>query len=115
EIPVQKVKTGEGVVNNSYPTAIEGITNVEVRAQTTGYLKKIVVDEGDYVKAGQLLFKIDDRPYREQYNTTKAAVVAAEANLRMLKIDLDRKEELVQHKIVSDLQYKQAKVAYDQA
>lgn len=115
EVPVQEISNGEGVINNTFPAAIEGVTNVEVRPQTSGYLRQILVDEGAYVKAGQLLFKIDDRPYREQYNTAKATVAAAEAHLKTLKIDLNRKEELVDNKIVSDLQLQQAQAAFEEA
>lgn len=74
-----------------------------------------MVDEGAYVKSGQLLFKIDNRTYLEQYNTAKATVAAAEAHLKTIKIDLDRKVELVDNKIVSDLQLQQAQAAYEEA
>lgn len=115
EVSVEKIIIGKGVVTTAYPTAIEGTTNVEVRAQTSGYLHQILVDEGDYVKAGQVLFKIDARPYQEQYNSARAAVATAEANLKNIKIDLDRKTELVENKIVSNLQVQQASANYDAA
>jgi len=113
EVSVQQVQTGSGEAKNTYAASVEGITNVEVRPQISGYLSKIFVDEGAYVQTGQLLFKIDDRPFVEQYNTAKAAVRVAEANLKNLKIDLDRKVELVDNKIVSDLQVTQAKASYE--
>lgn len=112
EVSVHQVQLGNGISKNTYSASIEGITNVEVRPQTSGYLSKIFVDEGAYVHAGQALFKIDDRPFVEQYKTAKAAVHVAEANLKNLKIDLDRKVELVDNKIVSDLQVTQAKASY---
>ncbi|PUV26241.1 efflux RND transporter periplasmic adaptor subunit [Sphingobacterium athyrii] len=113
EVSVHQVQLGNGISKNTYSASIEGITNVEVRPQTSGYLSKIFVDEGAYVHAGQALFKIDDRPFVEQYKTAKAAVHVAEANLKNLKIDLDRKVELVDNKIVSDLQVTQAKASYE--
>jgi len=61
------------------------------------------------------LFKIDDRLYAEQYNTAKAAVAATKANLVNVKIDLDRRKELVKENIVSDLQLQQAQATYDAA
>tara|TARA_R110002110_G_scaffold259064_1_gene474800 strand:+ start:124 stop:468 length:345 start_codon:yes stop_codon:yes gene_type:complete len=63
ELPVEKIQKGNGLVAREYPASIEGITDVEIRPQVSGYLQKILVDEGAYVKAGQLLFKIDDRLY----------------------------------------------------
>jgi membrane fusion protein (multidrug efflux system) len=42
--------------------------NVEIRSQVDGYLDRIYVEEGAYVRAGQPLFKIDPRVYGEQMN-----------------------------------------------
>ncbi|WP_447768758.1 efflux RND transporter periplasmic adaptor subunit [Sphingobacterium faecium] len=113
EVSVQTITAGDGVLKNTYSASVEGVTNVEVRPQTSGYLSKIFVDEGAYVQAGQSLFKIDDRPFIEQYKTAKAAVNVALANLKNLKIDLDRKVELVDNNIVSDLQVSQATATYE--
>ncbi len=52
-----------------YSATLEGRVNVEIRPQVEGYLEKIYVDEGAYVKAGQPLFKINDRIYNEQLNS----------------------------------------------
>jgi membrane fusion protein (multidrug efflux system) len=51
----------------------------------------------------------------EQYNTAKAAVLAARANQATVRIDLDRKKEMVREGIVSDLQLKQAQASYEAA
>src|SRR5687767_5221241 len=47
-----------------YSASLEGKTNVEIRPQVDGYIERIYVEEGAYVKAGQPLFKINDRPYQ---------------------------------------------------
>lgn len=115
ELPVATVEKGNGVSVKEYPASVEGVADVEIRPQVSGYLQKIFVDEGDYVRAGQPLFKIEDRIYSEQYNTAKAAIAVARANIRTAKIDLDRKKELVSEKIVSNLQVQQAQATYDSA
>ena len=113
EVPMAAVATGNATIESEYATAIEGLSNIEIRPQVSGYLSKIMVDEGDYVRAGQVLFKIEDRVYLEQLNQAKAAVAAAEANLVTAKINLERKQELATSKIVSDLQVREAQAAYD--
>jgi len=113
EVPMATVATGNATIQSEYATAIEGLSNIEIRPQVSGYLTKIMVDEGDYVRAGQVLFKIEDRVYEEQLNQAKAAVATAEANLVTAKINLDRKQELATSKIVSDLQVREAQAAYD--
>lgn len=107
-LPIATVQQSETVVTKEYAASIEGITNVEIRPQVSGYLEKILVDEGAYVKAGQVLFLIESSVYKEQYNN-------ALANLTTAKIELDRKKELVKSKIVSDLQVQEAEATYNAA
>lgn len=115
ELPVTKVEQGNGLVSREYPASVEGVADVEIRPQVSGYLKQIYVDEGAYVRAGQPLFKIEDRIYMEQYNTAKAAISVARANLTNAKIDLDRRKELVKEKIVANVQFQQSQAAYEAA
>lgn len=108
ELPVATVVKGNAIIEKEYSASIEGRSNVEIRPQVSGYLEKINVDEGAYVKAGQVLFIVDGRTYLEQYKTAKA-------NLLTAKIDLDRKKELVKSKIISNVQFQQAEAAYQAA
>jgi membrane fusion protein, multidrug efflux system len=98
-----------------FSASLEGTKDVEVRPQVDGYLDRIYVDEGAYVKKGQSLFHINDRPYREQLNTAKAGLAAAKANLANAQINLSKITPLVQHNVVSDVQLKSAQAAYDAA
>ena len=115
ELPVSTVIQGNGLVSKEYPASVEGVADVEIRPQVSGYLQKILIDEGAYVRAGQPLFKIEDRIFAEQYNTAKAAISVARANLATARIDLNRRKELVKEKIVSDIQTQQSQAAYDAA
>ncbi|WP_270087420.1 efflux RND transporter periplasmic adaptor subunit [Sphingobacterium sp. SYP-B4668] len=113
EVNMLTIAADNAIVAREYSSAIEGILNVEIRAQVSGYIQKIMVDEGAYVQKGQTLFKIDDQVYVQQYNNAKASVLAAKANLVNMKIDLDRKRELVENNIVSNLQVSQAEATYE--
>jgi membrane fusion protein (multidrug efflux system) len=73
------------------------------------------VDEGAYVKKGQVLFQINARPYLEQLNTAKAGLAAAKANLANAEINVSKLTPLVQNNVVSDVQLKSAQAAYDAA
>ena len=112
EVSFAAVEVGDALVQNDYTCAIEGLSNIEIRPQVTGYLSKIYIDEGAYVRVGQPLFKVEDRVYQEQLNNSKASLQSASANLITAKIDLDRKTELVRSKIVSELQVQEANAAY---
>ncbi len=115
EVPVMTLQDGNGTITKTYASSIEGVVNVEIRPQVAGYLSKIYVDEGAYVRAGQALFHVDDRMYKEQYKNAQAAILVAKANLSNSKIDLDRKKELVLNKLVSTLQVDQAQANYEAA
>jgi len=106
-----KLKPAAAVVMQEFPARIEGKVNVEIRSQVDGILEKIYVDEGALVKAGQPLFRIDSRLYREQYNQALAAQHAAEAAASIARLDVDKLEPLVRNKVVSDIQLKSAKAS----
>ena len=68
--------------NNEYVAQIQSVRNIEIRAQEKGYLQNIYVDEGKFVKAGQLLFRIMPTMYQAEYLKAQAGV--KEAELEML-------------------------------
>ncbi|MGJ1430267.1 efflux RND transporter periplasmic adaptor subunit [Sphingobacterium spiritivorum] len=112
ELPVGIIQAGNTDMYSEFTAAIEGVSNIEIRPQVSGYLNKILVDEGDYVRAGQLLFRIDDRPFLEQLKNAQASLAASKANLANTLLDLDRKKELLKSKMVSDLQVREAESVY---
>src|SRR5690606_10848900 len=107
-LPVITINSGEETVFQEYPASIEGTVNVEVRPQVEGTLDAIYVDEGAKVKKGQPLFKINDRPYREQLNQAIANLHAAEAALENAELEVEKKTRLVNNKVLADFQLKTA-------
>jgi len=99
-------------LTKSYSSSIEGVVNVEIRPQVSGSLLKIYVDEGAYVKAGQALFLIDDRVYKQQLNTALGALHTAEANMEAARINVDKTVPLVENKVTSDINLQTAKASY---
>ncbi|MEG2510424.1 MAG: efflux RND transporter periplasmic adaptor subunit [Chryseobacterium sp.] len=112
ELPVYTVTTSPATIYQEFPTALEGKNNVEIRSQVDGYLDKIYVEEGAYVRAGQPLFKIDSRAYGEQMNMANANLQVANANIQKAKVEVDRLEPLVSAKVVSEVQLRTAKANY---
>lgn len=108
ELPVMTLDTTTTLTTNEYSAQLEGKVNVDVRPQVDGYLKKIFVDEGSYVKAGQPLFEINDQPYREQLNRDIASLHAMESALAAAQLEVDKVRPLVENKVVADMQLKTA-------
>jgi len=112
-LPVYPVQISDATTYLEYTATLEGKTNVEIRPQVSGYLEKIYVEEGSFVKAGQPLFKINDRPYDAQVRNTEADVQAAKANMEKAAIEVRRLEPLVENKVISDVRLRSAHVAWN--
>ncbi|HYJ39078.1 MAG TPA: efflux RND transporter periplasmic adaptor subunit [Chitinophagaceae bacterium] len=114
-LPVIELKNTLTTLYEEYSASLEGTRDIEIRPQVEGYLDKIFVDEGAHVKAGQPLFKVNDRIYVQQLNNAKAALSAARANLANAQINVSRIRPLVEQNVVSDVQLKTAQAGYDAA
>ena len=113
-LPVMKVQPASATVSSEYSVRLEGLADAEIRPQVDGMLQAILVKEGDLVKKGQPLFRIDDSVYREGYNTALAAQHAAEAQAAVAKVNAEKLVPLVENKVVAPIQLTTAK-AQEQA
>lgn len=84
---------------------VQALNTVTVRARVDGEIKSIAFEEGQEVKAGDLLVQIDDAPYRAAYEQALAKKVQDEAQLANAQADLDRYNELVGKKVISTQQF----------
>lgn len=110
-VPVFAIGSGDAVTYQEYPVAVEGRVNVEIRPQVDGYLDKVYVDEGAFVKAGQPLFKINENRYRELLNNAQGAANAADAAVINAKLEVEKMTPLVEGKVISEYQLKSAKAS----
>ena len=69
--------------------------NVEVRARVEAYVEEIAFTEGGKVKQGDLLFKLDRRPFVEKLAVAKASLAEAMAAQKKYEIDVTRLKPLV--------------------
>ncbi|MEO6348598.1 MAG: efflux RND transporter periplasmic adaptor subunit [Aquaticitalea sp.] len=92
----------------SYPTSIEGIINSEVRAKISGYITDVLVDEGQKVKKGQTLFKLETQSLNQD-------AAAAKANVNAAQVEVDKLKPLVEKNIISEVQLETAKAKLLQA
>ncbi|MBL7699275.1 MAG: efflux RND transporter periplasmic adaptor subunit [Chitinophagaceae bacterium] len=91
-----------------YVSQIRSIRNIEIRTQEKGYLQDIYVDEGQFVKAGQLLFRIMPKIY-------EAELMKAEAEAKIAGIELKNTQALADKNVVSKNELSMAEAKRDQA
>lgn len=77
-----------------YVSQIHSVRNIEIRAQEKGFLQNIYVDEGQSVKAGQLLFRIMPKIY-------EAELLKAQSETKAAEIELQNAQSLADKNIVS--------------
>ncbi|CAI9403832.1 Efflux pump periplasmic linker BepF [Pleomorphomonas sp. T1.2MG-36] len=95
-VPVEKVAKRTLPVYLDYPARTEAIQSVSLQAKVTGYLKERVVADGADVKAGDVLYVIDDRDARTALAEAQAQLERDTAQGDYLRSSLKRGEELSQ-------------------
>jgi RND family efflux transporter MFP subunit len=90
----------------------EAIDQVDIRARVPGYLDKVHFQDGTFVKAGDLLFTIDPRPYRNALEQAQSAVTSAQVRLEFAQSDLDRAEQLRRTGNIPDQLFDQRRQAF---
>lgn len=91
-----------------YPTSIEGIVNSDVRPKVSGYIQKVLVDEGQKVSKGQTLFKLETQSLSQDAS-------AAKARINVAQVEVDKLIPLVEKNIISPVQLETAKANLAQA
>lgn len=97
------------------PARLQGSRQVEVRARVRGILEAWLYKEGDPVRRGQVLFRIDPAPYEAAVDRARGAVGEAEATLERADRDASRLAPLVKTNAVSRAEYDDAVSTRDQA
>lgn len=106
--PVTHPMRKDTLISREYVAQIKSIRHIELRALERGYLKNISVDEGQYVKKGQLMFTIMPNVY-------EAELKKAEAEARVAEIEYENTRLLAESDVVSPNELAMAKANYEKA
>ena len=107
-VTVQTVKPVSVPVRFEFVGQTAGSKEAEVRARVQGILERRTYQEGSRVKAGQLLFVIDPKPYEAQMQAAEADLARAEAVYAQARRNLDRVKPLANSKALSQREYDEA-------
>jgi membrane fusion protein (multidrug efflux system) len=107
-VSVQEVKAVTVPMEFEYVGQTAGSKEAEVRARVQGVLERRAYQEGSYVKAGQLLFVIDPRPYSAQVQAAEADLARAQAQYAQAKRNFDRVKPLSDSNALSRREYDEA-------
>jgi len=109
------VSKGDLVVSISSTGSIEPVEQVEVKSKASGEIMELPIQEGDIVKKGQLIARLDRTTAQNDYDQAQADYTVAEATVEQQKKELDRQQSLFDKKLASEFDLDNARLAYDQA
>jgi RND family efflux transporter MFP subunit len=94
---------------------VAAVESVEVRARVWGYLDRVNFKEGALVKKGDVLFQIDPRVYRADFDRTRGAVAQYEARVRRSERDYLRSKNLLMRGAVGQEEFDRIEADYREA
>lgn len=106
--PTIKVERRDVTVFKNFPAEVEGTVSSEIRPKISGYVLEVAVHEGEKVKAGQLLFRLETQSLSQDAS-------AANANVQAAQVEVDKLMPLVEKNIISSVQLETAKARLAQA
>ena len=115
EVAVVEVKPQRVAITTELPGRTSAYLVAEVRPQVGGIIQKRFFTEGSDVKAGDVLYQIDPATYQAAWDSAKAQLARAEANISTTRVRAERYKELVEIKAVSRQEYDDAAAALKQA
>lgn len=102
---VETITTSNADLATKYPTTIKGIQDIEIRPKVSGNITKQLVDEGDFVHAGQVLFVIDPTQYQAAVDQAQSAVNVAKTSVQTCELTFANKKALHERQIISQYDY----------
>ena len=97
-----QVTLTDRTLSTGYSAAISGVQTVEIRPQVSGMITEILIEEGESVRKGQVLFIIDQTPYKAAYEIAAANVKSAEAALSTAELVYQSNKDLFEQDVVSE-------------
>lgn len=100
-VPVSNLIHMDTTIFKEYIADVQAQRNIELRSRLAGFLDKIYVDEGAYVRRGQVLFRVNAEEYKANYAHAEAGLGNARAEAKKVELELERTKKLVDKNIVS--------------
>lgn len=107
-VTVVTLKSQSLTLTRELPGRTNPLRIAEVRPQVSGIIKERLFEEGDRVKAGQVLYRLEDDTYQADLSSARAAQARAEAAVEQMRLQAKRAEELFKVKAISSQDYETA-------
>ena len=102
EFPVLQIASESVEIMEFYSASIQGRQDIEIYPQVSGTISRLCVQEGQKVRKEEILFIIDQVPYKAALCKATANVHAAQAQVATARMEYDSKKKLFLENVVSD-------------
>lgn len=107
--PVAAPERRDVVIAHEYVADVRAARHAEIRSRIRGIIESVSVDEGQAVKAGQILFTINARARKQDLAVSRAATGAVEAELQAAQLEFENTKLLTDKNVVSAAELARAK------
>jgi RND family efflux transporter MFP subunit len=114
-VGVARVLTRSITEFDEFTGHFEAVSRVDVRPRVSGYISSVNFSEGGEVRAGDVLFVIDPRPYAAEMKRANAQLAQAHSQLELAKSERDRATKLVESHAISREEFETRMAANEQA
>jgi multidrug efflux system membrane fusion protein len=112
-VTVKTLEKQKVQVWSEFSGRLRAVDSAEIRPEVSGLITKVCFKDGDYVKKGDVLFVIDQRPYEAAAQKAQADLATAETNQNFAKLELSRAEEMVKTQAIAQRLYDERQNAYN--
>ncbi|WP_323846828.1 efflux RND transporter periplasmic adaptor subunit [Microbulbifer magnicolonia] len=114
-VEVAEVTAAPATLWSGFTGRVAAPETVELRPRVSGYIDRVSFTEGDLVQRGDVLFTIDQRPYRARERAAQAELARAQSQLILNKGQAERAQQLLDSRAISREEYDQRVAARDSA
>ncbi|MEO1853523.1 efflux RND transporter periplasmic adaptor subunit [Chromohalobacter sp.] len=111
EVDVATVLVEPVTLRETFTGRVVSPQTVQVRPRVSGYIDEVAFEEGELVESGDLLFRIDPRPYEARVQAAKASLAQAQSQRQLTEVEAGRSRQLIQKNMISREQHDQRQAA----
>jgi multidrug efflux system membrane fusion protein len=111
QVDVATVLVEPVTLRETFTGRVASPQTVQLRARVSGYIDEVAFEEGALVEAGDLLFRIDPRPYEARQQAAEASLAKAQSQRRLADVEAGRSRQLIQKHMISQEQHDQRQAA----
>lgn len=115
EYAVRTIGSSDADLQTNYPATIKGVQDVEIRPKVSGFITHVCVREGQEVRAGQVLFELDNASYKASVNQASAAVNSAKSQMNNAKLTYDNAKKLFEKNVIGQYELDASRNTYETA